>query len=66
MTPAQTGKTVQLSVRVERAFADRLEALAKNMSRPGLDLGLADAARMALAEGVEVLEKRAAEEKRRK
>ena len=54
--PARTGSTVQLTVRVEFAFADRLDALAVKLSRPGLELGRADVMRMALVEGVQKLE----------
>lgn len=66
MTPRITGKTEQLAVRVEHDTIARIDGLADRLSAPGLKLTRADVVRMALAEGVTVLEQRVSAEKRRK
>ncbi len=64
MSPTKTGRTTQITVRVEHDFVARLDALAERLSQPGLALGRADVMRMALVAGVEQFEVSAA--KRRK
>jgi predicted DNA-binding protein len=46
----------QIAIRLERATLKRLDALAQKLERPGESLTRADALRMALARGIEVLE----------
>jgi len=66
MTPVKNAKSEQVAVRLPHDLIERIDALAAPLSQPGLELGRATVVRMAVAEGVEVLEKRAAETKRRK
>jgi predicted DNA-binding protein len=56
MSPRIAGKTVQLAVRLEAEVMDRLDTLAKRLSRPGLELSRTDAVRMAILEGLPRLE----------
>lgn len=54
---APKAETVQLSVRVPANWLARLDAIAAEMSRPGIELSRADALRAAVAEGILVLAK---------
>jgi predicted DNA-binding protein len=49
--------SLQTAVRLENEVIIRLDALIKKMSRPGLRLSRTDIIRMALAEGLPILEK---------
>ena len=65
MTPIRS-KTEQIAVRLPPELIERLDALTEPLSPPGVQFGRSDVMRMALTEGVAILEKRAAEAKRRK
>ena len=57
MAKKQTeGPAMQVGVRLEAAMIERLDALAKHLSRPGLALTRADAVRIALATGLDAIE----------
>lgn len=58
MATAKSNPSVQTSIRVPTDWLERAEALAEVMSQPGLALTRADAFRLALAEGLRVLEER--------
>lgn len=47
--------TQQLSVRVEQELIEQLDALAHRLSRPGMPVSRADAMRVAMRAGIEVL-----------
>ena len=47
--------TIQVSVRIEKAWVTQLDELATRMSRPGIDLARADVLRAAIARGIEEL-----------
>jgi predicted DNA-binding protein len=51
------GGSLQTAVRLENETVARIDALAVKLSRPGLTLTRADVFRMALAEGLPILEK---------
>lgn len=66
MAPTKTPNTIQLTVRLEHAANQRLEALTERLSRPGLPVAKTDVLRMAIGYGLERLEVEYAEPKRRK
>lgn len=49
--------SLQTAVRLETEVITRLDVLVEKMSRPGLRLSRTDIIRMALAEGLPILEK---------
>jgi len=51
------GGSLQTAVRLENETVARVDALVEKMSRPGLRLSRTDIIRMALAEGLPILEK---------
>ena len=53
----ELGGSLQTAVRLENEVIARLDALVEKMSRPGLRLSRTDIIRMALAEGLTILEK---------
>ena len=53
----EVGGSLQTAVRLESEVIARLDALVEKMSRPGLRLSRTDIIRMALAEGLPILEK---------
>ncbi len=55
--PKDVGGSLQTAVRLETDVIARLDALVEKMSRPGLRLSRTDIIRMALAEGLPILEK---------
>ncbi len=56
MTPVRTGRTLQVTVRLEHDVADRLDVLAQKLSRPGLELSRSDAIKIAILAGLPGLE----------
>jgi predicted DNA-binding protein len=50
-------KTTQVAVRLSGALLHRLDAAARKLSRPGLDITRADAIRIALETGLQSIEK---------
>ena len=56
-TSKEVGGSLQTAVRLENEVITRLDALIDKMSRPGLRLSRTDIIRMALAEGLPILEK---------
>ena len=57
-TPAkEKGPAVQTAVRLDPELLARLDAAAAKLSRPGLVLTRADAIRIALATGIEAIER---------
>jgi predicted transcriptional regulator len=56
MSPTKTGKTEQLTVRLDHETVTRIDGLAKRMSHPGLEIGRADVLRMAVADALPRLE----------
>ena len=54
--PTVTGKTTQITLRLDHDLAKRLDALARKFSRPGLEINRTDVARLALTEGLVRLE----------
>jgi hypothetical protein len=53
--PRETVETIQISVRVPMSVVDELDALARELSPPGIDLSRADVLRAAIAVGVKRL-----------
>jgi hypothetical protein len=53
--PREPADTIQVSVRIEKAWVNELDALATAMSRPGIELARADVLRAAIARGIEEL-----------
>lgn len=53
----EVGGSLQTAVRLENDVIARVDALVEKMSRPGLRLSRTDIIRMALAEGLPILEK---------
>jgi predicted DNA-binding protein len=51
------GAAVQTAVRLDPELIARLDAVATKLSRPGLEVTRADAIRIALATGLQVIEK---------
>jgi predicted DNA-binding protein len=52
-----TGGSFQTAIRLENEVIKRVDALVEKLSRPGLRLGRSDVLRMAIAEGLPVLER---------
>jgi predicted DNA-binding protein len=59
MAKSKTEKapTQQIAVRLEGDLIERLDAVAKKLSRPGLDLTRTDAVRVCLLTGLQQIEK---------
>ncbi len=57
---AKEGEREQIAIRLDRSTIKQLDTLADKLSRPGLALSRADALRIALATGIESLEREAA------
>lgn len=53
----ETPEKVQIGVRLEEDLVDRLDAVAKKLSRPGLEITRADAIRVVLEAGLAAIEK---------
>jgi hypothetical protein len=53
--PREPADTIQVSVRIEKAWVEQLDELARIMSRPGIELARADVLRAAIARGIEEL-----------
>ncbi len=62
--PRPPSDSVQVAIRIPRAWVAQADALAKRLSRPGLELSRTDAFRAALAKGFEALEAEKARPKR--
>lgn len=63
MASAKTSRTEQLAVRLDHETVGRIDALAKRVSQPGLEIGRADIIRMAIADALPRLEANAARRK---
>lgn len=55
--PAETSRTIQITIRVPKDWPGRAERLAPLLSRPGMEVRPTDALRAALARGFEILER---------
>ena len=58
MSPTKSGQKLQFTIRLDSETADRVEELVPKLSRPGQPATMTDVLRMAVAEGLPVLEKR--------
>jgi predicted transcriptional regulator len=56
-TGKEKGPAVQTAVRLDPDLLARLDAVATKLSRPGLEVTRADAIRIALATGLQAIEK---------
>jgi hypothetical protein len=56
VSPAKTGKSTQVAIRIEDELFARLDALVTKLSPPGMALPRSEVIRAALVKGLEVLE----------
>ena len=54
--PAETSKTIQITLRIQKDWPTRADRLAPLLARPGMAVGRSDVLRMAIARGFEALE----------
>jgi hypothetical protein len=66
MTTRDTGKTIQVVVRLDYDLVARLDAIGEKLSRPGLAPTRTDVVRTVLLAGLPVVEEREGIAKRRK
>lgn len=66
MTPRDTGRTIQVVVRLDYDLIARLDAITEKLSRPGLTPTRTDVVRTVLIAGLPVVEEREGIAKRRK